>query len=72
MLSANTIKEKRGDAVALTRDFKEMIRVRVERDPAFRQALLREAIENLLSGDVETGKVIARDFNLLGLASGRR
>jgi hypothetical protein len=48
--------------MALTRDFKETIRARVERDPGFRKALLREAIENFLSGDVETGKTILRDF----------
>ena len=48
--------------MTLTRDFKETIRARVERDPGFRQALLREAIENLLSGEVETGKIILRDF----------
>ena len=48
--------------VALTRDFKETIRARVKRDPGFRKALLREGIENFLSGDVETGKTILRDF----------
>jgi hypothetical protein len=48
--------------MALTREFKETIRARVKRDPGFRKALLREGIENFLSGDVETGKVILRDF----------
>jgi DNA-binding phage protein len=48
--------------MALTRDFKETIRARVQRDPGFRQALLREGIENFLAGDVETGKIILRDF----------
>ena len=48
--------------MALTRDFKETIRARVERDPGFRKALLREGIENFLAGDVETGKIILRDF----------
>jgi hypothetical protein len=48
--------------MALTRDFKETIRARVKRDPGFREALLREGIENFLSGDVETGKIILRDF----------
>jgi len=48
--------------VALTRDFKETILVRVKRDPGFRKALLREGIENFLAGDVETGKIILRDF----------
>jgi hypothetical protein len=46
----------------LTRDFKETIRARVKRDPGFRKALLREGIESFLSGDVETGKIILRDF----------
>jgi len=48
--------------MALTRDFKASIRARVKRDPGFRKALLREGIENFLSGDVETGKIILRDF----------
>jgi hypothetical protein len=48
--------------MALTRDFKETIRARVKRDPGFRNALLCEGIENFLSGDVETGKIILRDF----------
>ncbi len=45
-----------------TRDFKGTIRVRVERDPAFREALLKEGVECLLSGDVETGKTVLRDY----------
>jgi hypothetical protein len=44
--------------MALTRDFKQTIRARLRPDPGFREALLREGIENLLSGDVETGKII--------------
>jgi DNA-binding phage protein len=48
--------------MALTRDFKETIRARVERDAGFRRALLREGIENFLTGDVETGKIILRDY----------
>src|ERR1700746_18235 len=48
--------------MALPRDFKETIRERVRRDPGFRKALLREGIENFLAGDVETGKIILRDF----------
>jgi hypothetical protein len=46
----------------LTRNFKKTIRARAKRDPGFRKALLREGIENFLSGDVETGKIIFRDF----------
>jgi DNA-binding phage protein len=54
--------DRKVTAMALTRDFKATIRERVKRDPDFRKALLREGIENFLSGDVETGKVILRDF----------
>lgn len=46
----------------LTRDFKETIRARVERDAAFREELLKQGVECLLSGDVETGKAVLRDF----------
>jgi hypothetical protein len=46
----------------LTRDFKGLVRKRIARDPAFRDALLREGIETMLSGDVDTGKAILRDY----------
>lgn len=46
----------------LTRDFKQTIQARVRRDPAFRRELLREAMESFLSGDVETGKTVLRDY----------
>lgn len=46
----------------LTREFKATVQDRVKRDPAFRDALLAEGIESLLSGDVETGKAILRDY----------
>ncbi len=46
----------------LTKDFKETVKARMERSPKFRRALLREAIECLLSGDVDTGKAILRDY----------
>jgi hypothetical protein len=48
--------------MVLTRDFKETIQARVERDPAFREELLKEGIECLLSGDVDTGKAVLRDY----------
>jgi DNA-binding phage protein len=46
----------------LTRDFKETIRARVERDPKFRKELLREGVEAMLAGDVATAKTILRDY----------
>ena len=46
--------------MALTREFKKTVKARAERDPAFREALLTEAIEQLLVGDIETGKAVLR------------
>lgn len=48
--------------MALTRDFKETILARVQADPKFRDGLLKEGIESMLSGDVDAGKAILRDF----------
>ena len=46
----------------LTRSFKETVRERVQEDAAFRNALLAEGIDALLSGEVDVGKTIIRDF----------
>ena len=46
----------------LTRNFKETIQARIESDPAFRDELLREGVECLLAGELETGKAILRDY----------
>jgi DNA-binding phage protein len=48
--------------MALTKDFKETIQARARREPAFRKALLQEGVECLLSGDVDTGKAVLRDY----------
>jgi hypothetical protein len=48
--------------MALTRKFKETVQARVQADPAFREALLREGIDTMLAGDVETGKAVLRDY----------
>ncbi|WP_077002636.1 DNA-binding protein [Variovorax sp. KK3] len=48
--------------MALTRDFKETILARVQADPKFRDALLKEGVETMLAGDVDTGKAILRDY----------
>ena len=53
---------KRRSKVPLTRDFKETIQERARRDAAFREALLKEAVDALFSGDVETGKIVLRDY----------
>ncbi|MGA2267897.1 MAG: transcriptional regulator [Bryobacteraceae bacterium] len=46
----------------LTHDFKETIRTRAQRDPDFRQALLCEAVECVINGDLATGKAVLRDY----------
>ena len=48
--------------MALTIDFKETVKDRVERDPVFREELLKEGIECLLTVDIDTGKAILRDY----------
>lgn len=46
----------------LTRSFKETIQARARRDGAFRQTLLKEGIECLLTGNVDTGKTVLRAY----------
>jgi hypothetical protein len=38
------------------------VQKRAASDPAFGEALLREGIDTMLGGDVETGKAILRDY----------
>ena len=46
---------------ALTGSIRELIGGYIASDPAFREALVREALEAILSGDVEIGETILRD-----------
>jgi hypothetical protein len=63
MLGRVQTKEETGElSMPLTHDFKETIRARAQRDPAFRHALLREAVECILNGDLESGKAVLRDY----------
>lgn len=48
--------------MALTRDFRETIKARVDNDPDFRAALLSDAVALYLDGDLDTGRVLLRDF----------
>ena len=45
----------------LTREFKET-QARIKADRKYRKELLREGIECLLGGDLDTGKAILRDY----------
>jgi DNA-binding phage protein len=40
----------------------ETVQARVQRDATFRLALLREAIDCMLAGDIDTGKTVLRDY----------
>ena len=48
--------------MALTREFKETVMTRARQDPEFREGLLTEAVECLLAGDVDAGKILLRDY----------
>lgn len=48
--------------MVLTRDFKETINARVQRDPEFAVALLNEAASLFLNGEPETARLILRDL----------
>ena len=48
--------------MALTKSFKELVQRRVASDADFAENLLREGIDMMLAGDVDTGKAILRDY----------
>jgi DNA-binding phage protein len=47
--------------MALTRDFRETVYRRAQKDGAFRKALLTEAVNAYLSGDEITGRTVLRE-----------
>lgn len=48
--------------MALTRDFKQTVVERVQRDPEFAKAMLDEAATLFLNGEPETARLILRDL----------
>ncbi len=46
----------------LTRDFRETVQARVKSDAAYRRGLLSDSLESLLSGEIELGKELLRDY----------
>ena len=56
------LKKERDDHMALTRNFKQTVIERVERDPEFAKALLDEAATLFLSDEPETARLILRDL----------
>jgi len=63
--------------MARTKSFAGLVQQHVKRDATFAKALLREGIDAMLGGDLDTGKTILRDyitatigFEKLGAATG--
>jgi DNA-binding phage protein len=48
--------------MTMTRDFKETVKERAGRDPAFAKALLDEAATLFLNGEAQTARLILRDL----------
>lgn len=48
--------------MVLTRDFKETVKERVARDPAFAKAMLDEAATAFLNGEPQVARLILRDL----------
>lgn len=48
--------------MALTKDFRETVQARAQGDARYRRALLAEAVNELLSGDLPAGKALLRDY----------
>lgn len=46
----------------LTRSFRDTVRARATRDPAFREALFQEAVRALLKGDTADGRAALRAY----------
>jgi DNA-binding phage protein len=54
--------ERRDKIMTLTRDVKETVNARIQRDTTFAAALLDEAISLFLNGEPETARLILRDI----------
>jgi DNA-binding phage protein len=46
----------------ITREFRETVRARAQADKRFRAAMFTEAIDELLAGDLGTGKALLRTY----------
>jgi putative addiction module killer protein len=58
--SAGEVERRR--MMAKSKSFKELVQGRLKADKKLAEALLREGIDAMLSGDVDTGKAILRDY----------
>jgi hypothetical protein len=53
---------RRPSTTARSKSFAGLVQEHVKRDAKFAEALLREGIDAMLSGDVDTGKTMLRDY----------
>jgi hypothetical protein len=50
------------DAMPLTRSFRDTVRARATREPAFRRALFQDAVQVLLQGETDEGRAALRSY----------
>ncbi len=50
------------DTIPLPRNFRDTVRARAEREPAFRRALFQEAVQALLQGETDEGRAALRGY----------
>jgi DNA-binding phage protein len=50
------------ESMPLTRAFRDSVRARAEREPAFREALFQEAVQALLQGETDDGRAALRNY----------
>ena len=55
-------KRSEGYAMPLTRNFRDTVRARAKREPAFRKALFQGAVQALLQGETDQGRVALRAY----------
>ena len=48
--------------MTLTKDFNETVKAKLAKSQGFRRAMLREAVEAMISGDLESGKSLLRKY----------
>ena len=62
MALGNFSKIKTGEIMALTKKFRETVYNRAQKNEKFRIALLQEALNEFLSGDFKTAKILLRNY----------
>jgi DNA-binding phage protein len=56
------MRQERMAVMPLTRTFREIVATRIRSGRGFRREMLREAVDCLLSGEIDVGRSMFRDF----------